>query len=82
MLVTHVGETVIIPLSYGESVDWLKNVLAQGGCEIVRKKQRMTAADPQVIEAEAAYALLPEDRRRLFKRFDLEKFVRMQVSRG
>ena len=80
VMATYVGETVIIPLSYGAGVDWLKNVLAQGGCEIVRKKRRMTASNPQVIEAEAAYTLLPEDRRRLFARFKLEKFVRMELS--
>lgn len=79
MLATYVRETTIIPLSYGEGVDWLKNVLAQGGGEIVRKKVRMTASNPVVIEAEAAFALLPENRRKLFMRFELEKFVRVDV---
>lgn len=81
VLASYTNGTVIIPLSYGEKVDWLRNVLARGGCEIVRRKQRLQATDPQVIEAAAALALLPENRRRLFERFELEKFLRMLVAR-
>jgi hypothetical protein len=39
VLASYVGETIIIPLSYGENVDWLRNILAQDGCVIVRKKK-------------------------------------------
>ena len=79
VLASYVGEMIIIPLSYGENVDWLRNVLAKGGCEIIRKKNKIDAANPEVIDQAAALAILPEERRKLFARFKLEKFVRMQV---
>jgi deazaflavin-dependent oxidoreductase (nitroreductase family) len=79
VLATYTGDTIVIPLSYGENVDWLRNVIAQGGCEIVRKKKRVRAVDPRVIEAPDALALLPAERQRLFERFKLEKFLRLRV---
>jgi deazaflavin-dependent oxidoreductase (nitroreductase family) len=79
VLASHVGETIIIPLSYGENVDWLRNILAQGGCEIVQKNKRVAAANPVVIDSKIAFAILPEKRRKLFERFKLDRFLRMQV---
>jgi len=73
------GETIIIPLSYGENVDWLRNILAQGGCEIIHKKKRMSATNPEVIDSAIALTLLPEKRREVFERFNLKKFVRLQI---
>jgi hypothetical protein len=32
-----------------------------------------------VIDSAAAFAILPEERRRLFERFKMEKFLRLQV---
>jgi deazaflavin-dependent oxidoreductase (nitroreductase family) len=78
VLASHVGEAILIPLSYGDHVDWLKNILEQGGCEVVRKRRKITASDPQVIDAPTALSLLPENRRRLYERFEVEKFVRLK----
>jgi deazaflavin-dependent oxidoreductase (nitroreductase family) len=80
VLASYVGGMVIIPLSYGEHVDWLRNVLAQGGCEIVRQNKRMRLTDPLVLNTQAAYAILPEQRRKLFSRFKVEKFVRLYID--
>lgn len=74
----HEG-VIIIPLSYGEDVDWLKNVLAQGGCEIFRMDRKINAVNPEVIGSTHAFASLPEDRRELFQRFKMEKFLRLQA---
>jgi len=79
VLASYVGETIIIPLSYGENVDWLRNILAQGGCEIVRKNKRVAAANPVVIDSEISFAVLPEKRRKLFERFKMDRFLRMHV---
>jgi hypothetical protein len=49
--------------------------MAQGGCEMIRRNQRFTAAHPEVIDAAAGLALLPEQQRRLFARFKMEKFL-------
>jgi hypothetical protein len=80
VLASFVGEFIYVPLSYGENVDWLKNVLAYDGCKIFQKDEEVDALDPIVIEAETALAVLPEGRRKLYERFDVEKFLRLTRS--
>lgn len=70
---------VIIPLSYGEQVDWLQNVLAVDKCELMRNNHRTIGEQPEVITAVEASTLLPENRRNLFERFEVEKFLRLTV---
>ena len=79
VLASYVDGMIIIPLSYGEKVDWLRNVLANGGCEIIRKKKKINTTNPEVIDSSVALEVLPEKRRRLFERHKLEKFLRLQV---
>ncbi|MBE0688316.1 MAG: nitroreductase [Anaerolineaceae bacterium] len=79
VLATYVGNTVIIPLSYGEQVDWLRNIIAAGGCEIIYRKNRKTTTNPEVVTGKVALSLLPEKRRRIFERFKLENFLRLQI---
>ncbi|NMN98706.1 nitroreductase family deazaflavin-dependent oxidoreductase [Antrihabitans stalactiti] len=38
-----------IPLPYGRDVDWVKNVLAEGGCELVIRGDSVHVVDPEVI---------------------------------
>lgn len=79
VVATYIGEIVIIPLSYGEQVDWLRNILADGGCEIIYRKKRIATTYPEVVSGEVALSLLPEKRRHIFERFKLEKFLRLQI---
>lgn len=79
VLASYSGETVIIPLSYGENVDWLRNIMAKGGCEIRWQSKWIRVGNPEVLDAESAFSLLPEDRRKLFERFKLEKFLQLRV---
>ncbi|NIM95849.1 MAG: nitroreductase [Anaerolineales bacterium] len=82
VLATYIGNDIIVPLSYGEHVDWLRNVQARGSCEIHWKREVMVAVDPRIIDAETALLMLPDDRRALFQRFDVDKFLllRRQIN--
>ncbi len=80
VLALYVGEVIIIPLPYGENVDWLRNVLAKGDCTIIQKERRITGANPELIGSAAALEILPEVHRRLFKRFKTEKFLCLQIT--
>ena len=81
VLATFVDDFIFIPLSYGDHVDWLRNVLAYDSCKILWKSKEITAIDPEVIEAGIAISFLPEDRRELFQRFEVDKFLRMTRSK-
>jgi deazaflavin-dependent oxidoreductase (nitroreductase family) len=77
VLASYLEDNILVPLPYGDHVDWLRNVLANDGCEIFRKGKEITALDPVVLEAETALPALPEGRRELLERFDVEKFLRL-----
>ena len=78
VLATYIDEYIYIPLPYGDHVDWLLNVLKHDGCKILWKETEVTASDPEVMESEAAMSSLPEGRRDLFERFEVEKFLRLR----
>jgi deazaflavin-dependent oxidoreductase (nitroreductase family) len=82
VLATSVGEALVIPLSYGEGVDWLQNLLAKGSCQVLFEDQRMTGSNPEIIDRNTALELLPEKRRKLFERHDIQKFLYLRVSSG
>lgn len=75
VLATYMADKIIIPLSYGDRVDWLRNVLNQGECKIRYKGEDIIAQDPVILKKDDALDMLPENRRNLFARYDIEKFV-------
>ncbi|HEX9069973.1 MAG TPA: nitroreductase family deazaflavin-dependent oxidoreductase [Ktedonobacterales bacterium] len=44
------GDDVIIALTYGDETDWVRNVLAAGGCKIETRGQQITLTHPRIIE--------------------------------
>ena len=74
------GDAFIIPLPYGEGVDWLKNVLAAGRAEIEAKGETCDVFEPEVIDAQEAYPLLDERHRRTWHRFGIQRFLRVKRS--
>ncbi|KPK90991.1 MAG: hypothetical protein AMJ88_14795 [Anaerolineae bacterium SM23_ 63] len=81
VLASLLDESIYIPLPYGDRVDWLRNILAHDGCKIFWKGEEISASDPVVLEAETALSTLPEGRRNLFDRFEVEKFLRLTHSK-
>ena len=70
------GDAFVIPLPYGEGVDWLKNVLAAGRAAVEAKGETYDVFEPEVIDAGAALPLLDERHRRMWHRFGIERFLR------
>jgi deazaflavin-dependent oxidoreductase (nitroreductase family) len=70
----------VIPLPYGEDVDWLKNVLAKGGATLVFDGATHELVSPEVIDASAALPLLDPQHRRVWQRYRIEHFVRLTSS--
>ena len=73
---THEG--VVISLPFGEGVDWLKNVLAAGRATIEAKGKIYDVVEPVVIGAAEAFPLLDERHRRTWRRFGIERFLRLK----
>ncbi|MBJ7328302.1 MAG: nitroreductase family deazaflavin-dependent oxidoreductase [Solirubrobacteraceae bacterium] len=43
------GALLVIPLPYGSDAQWVKNVMAAGGGEVIRRGRRQAFANPRVV---------------------------------
>lgn len=71
-------DSFVIPLSYGEEVDWLKNVRAAGRCTIETRSGTYVVDNPEVIDREHAFAIVPRHARLMFKLFGIERYVKVK----
>jgi deazaflavin-dependent oxidoreductase (nitroreductase family) len=46
--VFRAADGYVVALTYGVESDWVKNVLAAGGCEIVTRGQRIQLTNPRI----------------------------------
>jgi hypothetical protein len=68
----------VIPLPYGEEVDWLKNVLRAGRTVIEAKGVTYTVVEPEVIDAEVVFPLFEPHRRSTWRLFGIERFLKVK----
>lgn len=48
----RVPDGFVVALTYGPGADWVKNVVAAGGCEIVTRGRHVKLVDPLVVHDE------------------------------
>lgn len=48
---------LIVALTYGPGTDWVKNVLADGGCEVRARGRVLRARDPRVYHDESRHGI-------------------------
>lgn len=75
-----VGDDMLVPLPYGTTVDWVRNVLAAGGATVVRKGETFTTRSPSILADREALPLLPKQRRRSFERFGIRHYLRLRID--
>ena len=68
----------IVPMPWGESTDWYRNVRAAGGCTIRWKSRNYAMVDPQVLNAEEALAAFSGPTRAGMTRFGIKQVVRLR----
>lgn len=68
-------EGVVIALTYGENVDWLKNVMAAGGCEVIRSGVVQQFQSPAVVDGDEVLAYFPSVLRPVFGAIGVERFL-------
>lgn len=55
----HRRDRYVVALTYGSDADWVRNVLAAGGCELIRLGSARTLASPRVVRAASGRGLVP-----------------------
>lgn len=71
---------VLVPLPYGTDVDWLRNVLTAGEASLTSAGRTYELSAPEIIDAAEALPLLPSDRRRVYERTGMARFLRAQAA--
>jgi deazaflavin-dependent oxidoreductase (nitroreductase family) len=49
-------------LTYGPGSDWVRNVLAANGCEVISRGRRIRLGDPRIVHDERRAAIRPLER--------------------
>lgn len=73
------GEYLYIPLPYGKQVDWCANVLAAGGCAVVRKGEPYATTEARIVPAAEGFAAIPPRLRRSLALFGVGEFLRLRI---
>lgn len=80
-LMAHRSEdTIIVPLPYGTSVDWLRNLQAAGQGVVELASRSVTVAEPEVVPIDRVMALLPRSVARIVQLHDTELALRLHVA--
>ena len=56
------GDGYLLALTYGPDSDWVKNVLAAGGCELVTRGRIVRLVSPQLVHDEHRHGIRPVER--------------------
>lgn len=67
----------VLSLPYGSGSDWVKNVVAAGGCEIKTRGRRIPVVAPQVYIDE--HPDIPAFLRWSLKRFHADEFISLKI---
>ena len=77
------GDVAVIPLTFGNQSDWVKNVRAAGGCSLKVNGQEYTAAGPEFVDRGDAGPLLKSAfgpvERAGFRLLGIKQYLRLRV---
>ncbi|MCV7195665.1 nitroreductase family deazaflavin-dependent oxidoreductase [Mycobacterium angelicum] len=71
----------VIALTYGHDADWVRNVLAAGGCELQTRRRALQLGNPVLYHDESARDMPPVIRFALRRVLKAPEFLRLDVVR-
>jgi deazaflavin-dependent oxidoreductase (nitroreductase family) len=74
------GDAWVIALTYGSDVQWVRNVLAAGGCELETRGRTIMLSDPRVVRDPSAN-LVPQPVRTFLRLMHVTEFLRLEPAR-
>jgi deazaflavin-dependent oxidoreductase (nitroreductase family) len=69
----------ILALTYGSDVQWVKNVLAAGGCELIAGGRTVRLVDPEVF-VDPDRRLMPRPFRFFLRLMRVSDFMRLRIA--
>jgi hypothetical protein len=72
----------VVPMTYGRDVDWARNMLHAGGCELERLGGRFRLRNPRIVGLDAASPHLPTLARPFFQAANFPGYVLLDDARA
>jgi deazaflavin-dependent oxidoreductase (nitroreductase family) len=73
-----ISEGFVIPLPYGEHVDWCRNILAAGGCSLQWRGATYQLVAPQIVAPADAMPAFSNWMQGAFRRSKIERFLKLR----
>jgi deazaflavin-dependent oxidoreductase (nitroreductase family) len=73
------GDRYVMSLAYGPDSDWVRNVVAAGGCELTTGGRQVRLTDPRVF-ADRQLAIVPRPLRPPLRLFRAFHFVELRIA--
>jgi deazaflavin-dependent oxidoreductase (nitroreductase family) len=73
------GDEYVFALTYGSGVQWVRNILAAGGCELVTRGRTLRLVEP-VLFTDPQRSAMPFPVRQLLGLLRVTEFLRMRID--
>jgi len=70
----------VFALTYGSDADWVRNVLAAGGCEVITRRRRHSLTDPQCYVDETRSDMPAFPVRSILALVDVSEFLYLRIA--
>jgi deazaflavin-dependent oxidoreductase (nitroreductase family) len=78
----RLGDSFVMPRTFGEDAAWYRNVLAAGGCSVTYLGKEYTLVEPEVIDYVTAAAAFPRYERLQFRLIGIDEYLRLRIARS
>jgi deazaflavin-dependent oxidoreductase (nitroreductase family) len=68
------GERYVLALTYGRDAQWVRNVMAAGGCELITRGRRIRLQEPELVH-DPSRLLVPRPVAAILGALDVEDFL-------
>jgi deazaflavin-dependent oxidoreductase (nitroreductase family) len=79
VMVFQRGDHFVIALTYGRESQWVRNVLAQGGCELETQGQTLRLSAPRLFRDDERLAV-PAFHRRILSALNVSDFLQLTIA--
>lgn len=73
------GDSYVLALTYGSDVQWVKNVMAAGGCELTTRGRRIRLVEPELF-VDPHGQQMPKPVRAFLGLLHVTQFMRLRIA--